>query len=62
MRVAISATVGKLAVEVSDDGVGGADAAAGSDLCGLADRVEAQGGSLDVVEIFTFGGVRSGYQ
>jgi signal transduction histidine kinase len=49
VRVAIAATDGKLAVEVSDDGVGGADAGAGSGLRGLADRVEALGGSLDVV-------------
>ena len=35
-------------VEVSDDGVGGADAAGGTGLRGLADRVEALGGWLDV--------------
>jgi signal transduction histidine kinase len=35
-------------VEVSDDGVGGADPAAGSGLRGIADRVEALGGRLDV--------------
>ena len=35
-------------VEVSDDGVGGADPAGGSGLRGLADRVEALGGSLEV--------------
>ncbi len=35
-------------VEVSDDGVGGADPADGSGLRGLADRVEALGGSLEV--------------
>jgi PAS domain S-box-containing protein len=35
-------------VEVSDDGIGGADPANGSGLCGLADRVEALGGSLQV--------------
>jgi len=35
-------------VEVADDGVGGADAAAGSGLRGLQDRVEALGGGLDV--------------
>jgi signal transduction histidine kinase len=37
-----------LTVEVLDDGVGGADAAAGSGLQGLADRIEALGGSLTV--------------
>jgi signal transduction histidine kinase len=35
-------------VEVADDGVGGADGANGSGLRGLADRVEALGGSLAV--------------
>ena len=38
-----------IVVEVTDDGVGGADPAAGSGLSGLADRVEALGGSLEVV-------------
>ena len=37
------------AVEVADDGVGGADSATGSGLRGLADRVAALGGKLDVV-------------
>ena len=35
-------------VQVSDDGVGGADAGKGSGLRGLADRVEALGGRLSV--------------
>jgi signal transduction histidine kinase len=39
---------GAIEVEISDDGVGGADPAAGSGLSGLADRVEALDGSLDV--------------
>jgi signal transduction histidine kinase len=39
---------GRLAVAVSDDGVGGADRAHGSGLRGLADRVEALGGRLTV--------------
>jgi hypothetical protein len=38
----------RLTVEVSDDGVGGADPSAGSGLRGLADRVEALGGRLRV--------------
>jgi signal transduction histidine kinase len=38
-----------LVVEVRDDGVGGADAAGGTGLTGLADRVRAQGGTLSVV-------------
>jgi signal transduction histidine kinase len=37
-----------LLVAVADDGVGGADATAGSGLRGLADRVEALGGRLQV--------------
>ncbi len=37
-----------LVVEVADDGVGGAELAAGSGLRGLADRVEALGGHLRV--------------
>jgi signal transduction histidine kinase len=37
-----------LRVEIIDDGVGGADAEAGSGLRGLADRVAALGGRLDV--------------
>jgi len=37
-----------LLVEVSDDGRGGADAECGTGLLGLADRVEALGGSLEV--------------
>ena len=35
-------------IEIRDDGVGGADAASGSGLRGLADRVEALGGRLSV--------------
>jgi PAS domain S-box-containing protein len=48
VRVRVARTDGNVVVEVSDDGVGGADAAGGSGLRGLADRVEALGGSLDV--------------
>src|SRR5262249_52073059 len=49
---ATSATVrlgdddGALTVDVSDDGVGGADPRQGTGLNGLADRVEALGGRL----------------
>ncbi len=49
VRVRIAAGNGSVLVEVSDDGVGGADAARGTGLRGLADRVEALGGSLEVV-------------
>ncbi len=39
---------GSAVIEVEDDGIGGADAAAGSGLRGLADRVEALDGELTV--------------
>jgi signal transduction histidine kinase len=39
---------GQVLVEVSDDGVGGADPATGSGLHGLLDRVSAVGGRLEV--------------
>jgi signal transduction histidine kinase/PAS domain-containing protein len=47
-RVDVARRDGLLVVEVADDGVGGADAAKGSGLRGLADRVEALGGRLHV--------------
>ena len=40
---------GAALVEVADDGVGGADLSRGSGLRGLRDRVEALGGTLEVV-------------
>jgi signal transduction histidine kinase len=45
-RVDLARDDGLLVVEVTDDGVGGADSAKGSGLRGLTDRVEALGGSL----------------
>ena len=47
-RVDLARDDGLLVVEVSDDGVGGADSAKGSGLRGLTDRVEALGGTLRV--------------
>ena len=47
-RVRVTAGDGCVTVEVTDDGIGGADPAGGSGLRGLADRVEALGGSLEV--------------
>ena len=44
--VRLTRTSGGVAIEVADDGVGGADAARGSGLRGLADRVEALNGRL----------------
>ena len=46
--VRITTDAGELAVEVGDDGVGGADPAAGSGLTGLADRLDVLGGRLAV--------------
>jgi len=46
--VRVSRTATGLSVEIADDGVGGADAARGSGLHGLADRVEALDGHLRV--------------
>ncbi len=48
VRVAASCAGATLTVEVSDDGIGGAGAAGGSGLRGLADRVEAIGGCFTV--------------
>jgi signal transduction histidine kinase len=47
-HVRVSRDNGRAFVEVSDDGVGGADATTGSGLRGLADRVAALDGTLDV--------------
>jgi signal transduction histidine kinase len=46
--VRVSRDDGTLVVEIADDGIGGADAARGSGLRGLADRVEALDGRLRV--------------
>jgi signal transduction histidine kinase len=55
--VRVATANGVLSVEVVDDGVGGANAAAGSGLQGLVDRVEALGGRL-VVASPSGGGTR----
>ena len=47
-HVSVSEQDGQVVLEVSDDGAGGADAAGGSGLRGLADRVEALDGRLAV--------------
>jgi signal transduction histidine kinase len=46
VRVSVEATDDLLRVVVSDDGVGGADAALGSGLIGLRDRAETLGGTI----------------
>ncbi len=48
VRIAVAAIGPRLVVRVIDDGPGGADAARGSGLRGLADRVEALGGRLSI--------------
>ena len=47
-RVRAAVEDGVLCIEVTDDGIGGADPAAGTGLRGLADRMEVLGGRLDV--------------
>jgi hypothetical protein len=49
VRLDVAERDGRLVAEIRDDGAGGADAAAGSGLRGLTDRVEALGGTLAVV-------------
>jgi signal transduction histidine kinase len=47
-RVTATVDGGALRLEVSDDGRGGADASRGSGLIGLADRVAAGGGTIEI--------------
>jgi PAS domain S-box-containing protein len=51
VRVSVSRENGQARVEVADDGRGGADPRAGSGLRGLADRVEALDGRLEVTSV-----------
>jgi signal transduction histidine kinase len=46
---------GRLRIAVSDDGIGGADPARGSGLRGLADRIDAVGGSFRVTSPLSAG-------
>ena len=48
VSVAVDGVEGALRLRVRDDGVGGAEPARGSGLMGLADRVEALGGTIAV--------------
>jgi signal transduction histidine kinase len=48
VEISLAAKDGSLLLSVRDDGVGGADPARGSGLAGLADRVEALGGSIHI--------------
>ena len=49
MRVEVAQDADRVVAEVDDDGAGGADPASGSGLLGLASRIEALGGTLDVI-------------
>ncbi|HWI75190.1 MAG TPA: GAF domain-containing protein [Baekduia sp.] len=49
VEITVRAGDAQLALEVRDDGVGGADLADGSGIVGLGDRVEALGGRIEVV-------------
>jgi signal transduction histidine kinase len=57
VSVAVVNRDGRLMIEVTDDGVGGADPTRGSGLRGLRDRIEALGGMLRI-ESPTGGGTR----
>ena len=46
--MAVRRSDGLVTVEITDDGIGGADAGRGSGLRGLADRVAALDGTLSV--------------
>jgi signal transduction histidine kinase len=48
VRILIAREDDALALEIADDGPGGADAAAGTGLRGLADRIDALGGRFEV--------------
>ena len=48
VTVAVRPDGDRMVVEVADDGVGGADPAAGTGLRGIADRVEALHGRLEI--------------
>ena len=48
VAVAVTASDGRVRIEIADDGVGGADPARGSGLRGLADRVGAVDGQLTI--------------
>ncbi len=47
-RVALSTTDGVITVEIRDNGTGGATLSGGSGLRGLADRIEALNGTIEV--------------
>ena len=48
-HVGIARTGDRLVIEIRDDGIGGADPAAGTGLAGLAERVAGMGGTMDLL-------------
>jgi signal transduction histidine kinase len=48
VRIRVAAETEDVVVEIADDGRGGADPARGTGLRGLADRIDALGGRLEV--------------
>jgi len=48
VRVLVTEADGLLAVEIQDDGIGGADPSRGSGLRGLSDRIAALDGQLTI--------------
>jgi signal transduction histidine kinase len=48
VHVRVDADDAHLQLAIQDDGIGGADAAKGSGLTGLTDRVEALGGTMEI--------------
>jgi signal transduction histidine kinase len=48
VRIEILRRNGRPVIDISDDGIGGADASGGSGLVGLRDRVEALDGTLRI--------------
>jgi signal transduction histidine kinase len=51
VRIRVVRSDGRAVVEVADDGIGGADGARGTGLRGLADRVDALGGRLQIESV-----------
>jgi signal transduction histidine kinase len=48
VRIEVAASAGRAVIELADDGAGGADAAGGTGLRGLRDRIEALEGTLEI--------------
>jgi signal transduction histidine kinase len=51
VEVSLAPYDGSLLLSIRDDGIGGADAARGSGLVGMTDRVEALGGMIEVESV-----------